>query len=140
MLARAAAQVVVRAEPRTRHRACSAARRMRYDLEDEVLRAAAALRQRDGDFPFLLESLRELVASEPARFPRLTHPLVTPFVAALVERLVADGLLERDGGTLCMTEATRAQLAREPEYLGAPPERAGQDTHAATSASAARTA
>jgi hypothetical protein len=84
---------------------------MPHDLEDELLRAAVALCDRDAVDAVDLADLQT---------PRLAHALLATVVVGLAARLVADGWLERTGDRYAPTARARAYLAREPELLAAP--------------------
>jgi hypothetical protein len=87
------------------------------DLEDELLRAAVAQCDRDAVDTLVMQHLRDFIAAESARFPRLANPLLADLVDALIDRLVHDGLLARSDGGYVLTERARAHLRREPDVL-----------------------
>jgi hypothetical protein len=82
---------------------------MRYDLEDELLRAAAQLRG-----VFALSALRDELERVHARH---AHPLLAHVVEGLVARLVDEGMVVVSGDGYVIAERAWAHLQREPSVL-----------------------
>ncbi|HEY5921626.1 MAG TPA: hypothetical protein VIV11_08140 [Kofleriaceae bacterium] len=93
---------------------------MPLDLEDELLRAAHALCERDRVNAFTAAALLDFVRATgpPIQYPRLSHQLLAHLVDALASSLVQSGHLAQVGGpAYALTALALEHLVCEPAYL-----------------------